>query len=265
VRHSRKCLERTLTSSRQKSCRQCANSKVRCDKSRPACARCTIRGNRCGYVESPASSSQRRRTQYRTLRSPSRRGVRSSSPENSLSTSQTRYIPVLGNELLTDGSVSSDCGDYQTISQWDASSGLKTGSRPSLADVSPQLQSITVSTAGAYISPNHTDHPTVDTGSYALLGNTETHTDSSEILPTRCLSFISRILRTYPRMMAGREQLPPFIHEAQISNGSISTPLANCLALSRMWESGNRGDSGKEIVESSIRREMEKLFNEVSS
>lgn len=75
------------------------------------------------------------------------------------------------------------------------------------------------------------------------------------------MEYLCRVLRTYPKMMSRREQLPPFIHPLQVSGDDLSLPLANCFTLSKMWE-GSAEPAGA-LVEQTIKREMERLFNEV--
>jgi hypothetical protein len=75
------------------------------------------------------------------------------------------------------------------------------------------------------------------------------------------MEYLCRVLRTYPKMMARKEQVPPIIHPMQVSAGDISLPLANCFTLAKMWE-GSAEPAG-ELIEQTIKREVERLFNEV--
>lgn len=75
------------------------------------------------------------------------------------------------------------------------------------------------------------------------------------------MEFLCRVLRTYPRMMARSENVPPIIHPMQVSAEDMALPLANCFALAKMWE-GSAQPAG-ELVKQTIQREMERLFNEV--
>jgi hypothetical protein len=77
------------------------------------------------------------------------------------------------------------------------------------------------------------------------------------------MCYICRIFRTYPRMMARNNQLPPIIHPSQLTTGTIPLPLANCFTLTRMWEGGAKGTG--DLVQETISREMTRLFNEVRS
>ena len=213
TRHSRKCLEGILSGSRQKSCRQCSDSKLRCDRLRPTCSRCSTRGDECEYIPSHKP---------RTIQLPT-----PSSTEYPRSSS-----PVLGHSIT----------DLSGASQ----------NYPTTLTQQPKL-------AGFQSSDEVHDALVHD-----LSGELQVYSEQPPTA-TRCLSFISRIFRTYPRMMAGREQLPPFIHTAQTTQSNMTAPLSNCFAIARMWESSVQEVGCGDIVESSIRREMKKHFSEVSA
>lgn len=122
----------------------------------------------------------------------------------------------------------------------------------------------------AEISQNHqaTHHPSsiLQYNSYCpgrtLLINDqrafETDTKSKQ-----ALSYMCRIVRTWPRMMSRREQLPPFIHPAQMQDGDTPAPLAACFALCRMWALDSDGAPLWDLLKSTIEQEMKKLFREV--
>lgn len=75
------------------------------------------------------------------------------------------------------------------------------------------------------------------------------------------MTFLCRVFRTYPRMTSRRNQLPPFMHPAQISK-NVPLPLANCFTLSRMWE-GRSVISDGDLMEATVGRELDRLFTEV--
>ena len=75
------------------------------------------------------------------------------------------------------------------------------------------------------------------------------------------MEFLCRVLRTYPRMMARSENVPPIIHPIQVSAEDMALPLANCFTLAKMWE-GSARPAG-DLVDQTIKREMERLFSEV--
>ena len=58
LRHSKQCLENSVSSPRQKSCRQCSKAKARCDQRRPSCSRCSFRNDSCEYTTSRARQRQ---------------------------------------------------------------------------------------------------------------------------------------------------------------------------------------------------------------
>jgi hypothetical protein len=75
------------------------------------------------------------------------------------------------------------------------------------------------------------------------------------------MQLLCGVLKTYPRMMSHREQLPPMIHHSQVSTHGTPLPLVNCFSLMRMWEGRLNGD--EMIVEETIQREMTRLFHKV--
>ncbi|KAH8886337.1 hypothetical protein GQ53DRAFT_844884, partial [Thozetella sp. PMI_491] len=50
VRHSERCLQDLKAPPRQKACRTCSASKLRCDLQRPRCGRCQERAIVCEYL-----------------------------------------------------------------------------------------------------------------------------------------------------------------------------------------------------------------------
>jgi hypothetical protein len=132
---------------------------------------------------------------------------------------------------------------------------------PDVIEQSDQLQAALIE---ANVSPHIENHLTGSTANDATTHGLQLRTRAQQPPTPQCYSYLSRILRTYPRMMSRREQLPPFIHETQTSSENITAPLAYCFALARMWESSGKGVIGKDIIESSIRQEMDNQFNKVS-
>ncbi|KFY17160.1 hypothetical protein V492_00838 [Pseudogymnoascus sp. VKM F-4246] len=81
----------------------------------------------------------------------------------------------------------------------------------------------------------------------------------SYALREQSMFYICRVFRTYPRMMARRERLPPMIHPMQASK-EIPLPLKNCFSITRMWEGG--AEEASSLVQGTIEREMDRLFAE---
>ncbi|OZJ02838.1 hypothetical protein BZG36_04355 [Bifiguratus adelaidae] len=78
--------------------------------------------------------------------------------------------------------------------------------------------------------------------------------------PTCIVLLLSRVFKTYPRMMLRQGGLPPFIHPAQLAGQELPIPLANCFSIARMWDGQVRGS--ETLVREIIRREMNRLHTE---
>ncbi|KAL4912761.1 hypothetical protein BDW62DRAFT_216074 [Aspergillus aurantiobrunneus] len=77
------------------------------------------------------------------------------------------------------------------------------------------------------------------------------------------LQFISRVLSTYPYRMLRDGDVPPIIHHAQVSSGTISPSLANCYTLVRMRVQAAPGSEA--MVVDTVQTEMDRLAAEPSS
>ena len=69
--------------------------------------------------------------------------------------------------------------------------------------------------------------------------------------------FHGRILCVYPKMLVQKDQLPPVIHPWQTSAKPVPLPLANCIALVRMWQ--DHAEGAERLVIDSIRHEVGRL------
>ncbi|KAJ6562803.1 hypothetical protein DFH09DRAFT_1159661 [Mycena vulgaris] len=77
-------------------------------------------------------------------------------------------------------------------------------------------------------------------------------------LSPRIIQYMSRVLKSYPKIMVKDETLPPLIHPRQ--SDVLQRPLANCRTLLRMWET--RAPGSELMVGETVRREMSRLFDE---
>lgn len=59
-----------------------------------------------------------------------------------------------------------------------------------------------------------------------------------------------RVLRTYPRMLSRRTQLPPFIHRSQIENGTLPPALKTC--RDTLTKNGRHGASSQQRIMAEI-------------
>lgn len=72
---------------------------------------------------------------------------------------------------------------------------------------------------------------------------------------------IFRVLRSWPRMLAKGFQLPPIIHLLQFKEGT-PRPLANCIALCKIW-SGQCDASVGPGIGGAVTEELEIILNKV--
>ncbi|VUC35716.1 unnamed protein product [Clonostachys rosea] len=81
--------------------------------------------------------------------------------------------------------------------------------------------------------------------------------------PNSCLFHLCRIYRTYPRMLSTCDKLPPFIHKSQVLAKKPPMPLANCLALCKMWaNSSSSVAAGSDFAKTLIKTELTRLLEE---
>ncbi|KAF7345058.1 C6 finger domain protein [Mycena venus] len=70
--------------------------------------------------------------------------------------------------------------------------------------------------------------------------------------------YMSRVLKSYPKIMIKDDALPPVVHPFQ--SVVPQQPLVNCRTLLRMWE--NKAPGSEALVRETIWREMNRLFVE---
>lgn len=270
MRHTKQCLGQPVVSLRRKSCHECSNAKGRCDQQRPRCSRCVDRNARCEYStdrhtdltsldvdRSGIQGSDEREnlftgtleTQQQTIHNQIPQVhtldlVGQSMPDRSLAIafeppSHQSTPPSTSAQSRTSGSMS-----YQTVE-----TALTSNQSPGDSDWSGQGTYHGVPDADFSVIRDRWLYPYIEPSpiSYALR--------------EQSMFYLCRVFRTYPRMMARRERLPPIIHPKQTSK-EMPLPLANCFTITRMWEGGAEEASG--LVQGTIEREMERLMNEVS-
>lgn len=260
---------------RQKSCHECSSAKSRCDQQRPRCSRCVERNAHCEYVSGKnINRASQANLQNSNAQLPHKRG--SDEIENS-------SLATLGAEQQTwNGQITSmdylppnrhGVPDQNIPVAPEHSSNHSTPlSTDALSCASATLSNRTIETeATSNQSPK-------DLGSPEQTGQLVPNEDFNVIrdrwlypyiepsplsyaLREQSMFYLCRVFRTYPRMMARRERLPPMIHPTQASQ-DMPLPLKNCLSITRMWEGG--AEEASSLVQGTIEREMERLFAEVS-
>lgn len=218
--------------SRKKSCLQCANSKVRCSLERPCCARCVASNRQCRYV-TPAE--------------------RTSSPV----ASRHSVSPVQGIATPTSLRSFTDSTDEAFV-------GTTAGSHPTPLPL-PTQSLTTADCPGVSLDFSNLDLvPLADADQirdrwlrpFLAVGE-----QVSKAFHPYTLLYISCVLRTYPKMMVGKNGVPPIIHPMQMSDGNSSIALANCYSLVRLWHHSAAGS--EHVVAETIEREMERLASYV--
>lgn len=222
---------------RRKSCLQCAKSKVRCSLERPSCARCIAAGRQCRYA-APADVAS--------------------------STTSTRPSVLPIQSIATPVSLSTTLTDPADISPFEQTlHGVVPPSTPDQATNVPEIE-------------NHED-PLVDFSNLALvpLDDADQIRDRwlrpflavpeqvSKSFHPFTLQYISCVLRTYPKQMAGNKCVPPIVHPMQMSERNTPVALANCYSLVRLWH--HRAEGSEAIVADTIQREMNRLAHDVRS
>ncbi|KFX94412.1 hypothetical protein O988_06321 [Pseudogymnoascus sp. VKM F-3808] len=269
TRHTKQCLEQSEVTPRQKSCHECSSAKSRCDQQRPRCSRCVERNARCEYVSS--------------------KKVNHANPSNSnaqLPHSQgydemrNVFLQAQGTEQQTwNGQITSldysppsgqGMSDQNVPEPSEQSSNHSTPLSNATSCASATLSHRTIDTAAtSNQSPKDGGYPEqtgqlVPDADFSVLRDRWLYpyiepSPLSYALREQSMFYLCRVFRTYPRMMARREHLPPFIHPMQASQ-EIPLPLKNCFSITRMWEGG--AEEGSSLVQGTIEREMERLFAE---
>lgn len=218
--------------SRKKSCLQCARSKTRCGLERPFCHRCATARRECVYatpVEDPPVGSR-----FSLLSDPS-------------------LPPILN--ITTPVSSST----VFTFSPDVAHVGSTAESDPTALPLPP--------------TPANHEDGALDFSDLDLIPFPDADHIRDRLLrpffsvreqvpktfQPYTLQYITCVLRTYVKQLAGNICVPPIIHSIQMSNGNTSVALANCCSLVRLWDQHAAGSEA--MVAEIIQREMSRLEN----
>ena len=224
MRHLKRCTEAAGAPSRQKACRQCSSTKVRCDLERPACGRCQARSLQCEFVRSSSAAPAATRLP----------------------------LPSSGDE---ESSSFQDATPPPGSSDWSHSTRATTP--PSIPGSERERHETHNHTPGV-VQPELIN---LNERRQALPG-TAPGTPSSDFAVRSTTRFVTRVLKSWPRLMAAHHtaQLPPPIHRLQVAEG-VPTPLANCYALAKMWAGHTEGS--RELVQKTLLQEIRRLPDEV--
>lgn len=272
MRHTKQCLEQSEVTPRQKSCHECSSAKSRCDQQRPRCSRCVERNARCEYVSGknanhvnpPNSNAQLPHSQVSD-------DIGNAFLETLAADQQTWDGQITSMDYLPPNGQGMPDQNVPVASENSSnhSTPLSTNA-PSCA--STKLSNRTIDTAAtSNQSPKDSDYheqtgQLVPDADFSLIRDRWLYpyiepSPLSYALREQSMFYLCRVFRTYPRMMARRERLPPMIHPMQASQ-EMPLPLKNCFSITRMWEGG--AEEASSLVQGTIEREMERLFAEVS-
>lgn len=256
---------------RKKACRRCSDAKARCDLHRPRCGRCNLKGLYCDYVVGPAQDI----------------AISSNNGMNNALHDSVSYVgrPVgdgaaifsQANSLVHESSV--------PIHDTNGTSQLSNPSVGPSAPLFPQTLPMSGSCNGASIPDNqnvdrHNQDLTrhiVEFANLDLVPGVDCTRIRNHWLETllplplqtpkelspHMMQYLSRILKSYPKMMARKGNLPPIVHFVQLRDEKLPVALANCASLVLMWE--GRASGSEAIILETMKREMDRLFKEVLS
>lgn len=222
--------------SRKKSCQHCSSAKTKCDLQRPTCARCTRRNLFCNYTAKEGPSRERLD------------GHSSTSSELLSSVNESQGISPGASTI---GSLQVPVLRFETEARAE-SHIILTSSAPE-----PRFRTVHLFT-DLDLVPS-TDILRIGTRWLDSFIPLPTHV-RKELLPNT-VQYMSRALKSYPKMMLRNGRFPPIIHSSQLECQIQPVPLVNCVSLVRMWEC--RALGSESLVMDTLRREMERLFHEV--
>lgn len=253
-----------------RSCTPCTKAKVRCDRSQPACSRCTKTGSVCQYPPSsmvPARSSESPRTNAETsfIAGP---GTTSPGPNATGTVTEEVIQRELDELFVLSNQLPKETLDLAT---W----GLDSVESPyvpstSVADVSFSPNEFQTSAFPGSIMPEQklrarhpfdNSIPSVPSPDYRSI----VQRPRIQLGSNRTARYIFDTLQSYPFMLR-RGHLPPFVHESMVSSDLESIellPLMNCINLMRMVGGGVQGS--RRLFWRNARQECERLYHEVGT
>ncbi|ETS78237.1 hypothetical protein PFICI_10299 [Pestalotiopsis fici W106-1] len=274
IRHAKKCTLEPKTSVRQKACKACTTAKARCDLARPACSRCAGRGAACIYVRppptpgpSPGSCSD---VPLPTV-APSSAVSSSASSAHGLSPyaaapqQQQQQQQAMSSSSTTVAAAAAASLGYDFASLDTSHHGALTPGFFSSSEDGLEMSSFLDAGMGLdllHTTPSAVPHPSpsgdgLDEWSSQSVGRPGPH--GGDAVLKHSMRTIFRVLRSWPRMLAKEFQLPPIIHPLQFKEGT-PRPLANCIALCKIW-SGQCDASVGPGIGGAVREELEVIFN----
>lgn len=240
------------SSSRQKACQQCTIAKAKCDRKVNACSRCVQRGLKCEYVKPLITQSSVTKSIDSIESKPLNKQSGSlHSPEFTSPTSAS---------LLNSTA-------YERLGTWRSSNSSH------LDDYGHCAGSLYYNLPSEHTDKvSKPDSDTIDFRNLDLICPIDADAiccrwlnpyvpmpgQQVKTYPSKVVSFIYRVLKSYAAVAIRGHGLPPFVHPLQFASSSSSTPLSTCLNLAHVWDAprANNGSVATEI----LLREMGKLY-----
>ncbi|SPO00352.1 uncharacterized protein DNG_03197 [Cephalotrichum gorgonifer] len=239
VRHLKLCAGGVRAPPRQKACRQCADTKVRCDLQRPTCGRCEARSLDCKFPAQHIPPTHAQADEAAT--------VQLHHEDQGMQLDEDLFHSP---SEEADGSVACSASSFEgrssrcTSATLPSTAGTEYGEPPSYTPPEGIPPKFVLSNERRQV----------------LLG-AATKTTEWSILVKHTMQFVIRVLKSWPRAMATYHtaQLPPVIHPIQVRD-NVPTTLANCFTLAKMWAEHTEGSM--ELVQNTILQEVHRILGE---
>ncbi|KAJ5640974.1 hypothetical protein N7528_000599 [Penicillium herquei] len=213
------------------SCTVCARRKVRCDKMKPECSRCKVKGLECRYITS--FQNQLEENSHDVTNGDSAVVALENDVANTGVPSNLDITDIVFNEFLN-------------------------------PEINKSLQEPFMGW-GLFA-----DHETIFDHTHSVNWSIPSQPTSnprslnqrpkSRLDAQRTVSLIQHTLKSYLLTMLRQSTLPPFIHPNQTSTSSEMEALDNCISLVHMMSSGTRGSH--KLFWRNVRIECERLCSE---
>lgn len=247
--------------SRRSACTQCADRKVRCDRTPGRYTRCTQRGETCHYPSRPqpkkplhiADTEHERSVCAPSTASNDLVGSHDLSQDSETSASpsaRSRHsvyplLPRLSDALDADGSVRSVLTDH----------GSDLTSMAGLTQAHSQIFDFTYLNLACPISADEIQNRWL---SSFIPGPTQT----MKIYPSKVVDFMSRTLKSCVTVAVDSQGWPPFVHFSQTTSNTCTHP-STCLNLVRLFAKNSPG--GRDAALATVQREMKAVHQSIAT
>ncbi|KAK2050913.1 hypothetical protein LY76DRAFT_480750, partial [Colletotrichum caudatum] len=263
------------STSRQKACRQCATSKIKCDRKAGTCSPCQKRGLACTYVQSRASLPSGPDATGTCDGAES--GVTLGSAFPGITVESANVPSQRAQQMALHGPGFAEALGFPPNPERLGTAAVDVPSTPGTCQVPVHRQGQPAVNSGGIPAASSPAPPRADELDFARLELTcpinaddiaNRWLNSFVPLPgqqtkdytPRISAFIHRILKSYANSAIRGHKVPPFVHWSQLSLQS-SAPLSTCVSvLRRVCNESAIG--GAEASSETLQDEMAKLFDQ---